>query len=76
MATAASASGDTRPTTIVSTTPMNVMPSWLNARGMESRIMPETNPATKTFQGAGRFQLRSVGRDGKPGTSDDIRAGN
>ena len=35
---------------------------------------PEQNPATKTFYGAGRFQLRSCGRDGKPGTSDDIRS--
>jgi hypothetical protein len=37
---------------------------------------PETNPATKTFYGAGRFQLRSAGRDGKPGTGDDIRGSN
>jgi len=39
-------------------------------------IGPEQNPATKTFFGAGRFQLRSVGRDGKPGTADDIRGSN
>jgi len=39
-------------------------------------VGPEQNPATKTFYGAGRFQLRSVGRDGKPGTGDDIRGSN
>jgi len=39
-------------------------------------IGPEQNPAMKNFYGAGRFQLRSVGRDGKPGTSDDIRSSN
>lgn len=39
-------------------------------------MTPEQNPATKTYFGAGRFQLRSVGRDGKPGTSDDIRSSN
>lgn len=42
----------------------------------EAKILPEQNPATKTFYGAGRFQIRSVGRDGKPGTADDIRGGN
>jgi prepilin-type N-terminal cleavage/methylation domain-containing protein len=40
------------------------------------KVLPEANPATKTFHGAGRFQLRSVGKDGKPGTADDIRGGN
>jgi type II secretory pathway pseudopilin PulG len=39
-------------------------------------VGPEQNPATKTYFGAGRFQLRSVGRDGKPGTADDIRGSN
>lgn len=39
-------------------------------------MTPEQNPATKTYFGAGRFQLRSCGRDGKPGTSDDIRSSN
>jgi hypothetical protein len=42
----------------------------------EVKILPEQNPATKTFYGAGRFQLRSVGKDGKPGTGDDVRGGN
>jgi prepilin-type N-terminal cleavage/methylation domain-containing protein len=40
------------------------------------KILPEQNPATKNFHSADRFQLRSVGKDGKPGTGDDIRAGN
>ena len=39
-------------------------------------IGPELNAATKTYYGAGRYQLRSVGRDGKPGTADDIRSSN
>ncbi|MBI3854755.1 MAG: prepilin-type N-terminal cleavage/methylation domain-containing protein [Planctomycetes bacterium] len=44
--------------------------------GEDLTIGPEQNPATKNFYGAGRFQLRSVGKDGKPGTADDIRGGN
>jgi prepilin-type N-terminal cleavage/methylation domain-containing protein len=48
----------------------------LSKDGEEVKITPEQNPATKTFYGAGRFQLRSVGRDGKPGTGDDVRGGN
>ena len=48
----------------------------LSKDGEEVKILPEQNPATKTFYGAGRFQLRSVGRDGKPGTGDDLRGGN
>lgn len=44
--------------------------------GEDVKIKPEENPATKTFTSPDRFQLRSVGRDGKVGTSDDIRAGN
>jgi len=42
--------------------------------GEEYTVMPEQNPATKTFSNPDKFQLRSVGRDGKPGTQDDIRA--
>jgi len=42
--------------------------------GEEYSVAPETNPATKTFSNPDRFQLRSVGKDGKPGTQDDIRA--
>ena len=37
-------------------------------------ILPEQNPTTKTYSNPDKFQLRSVGRDGKPGTQDDIRA--
>jgi hypothetical protein len=37
-------------------------------------VTPDTNPATKTFSNPDKFQLRSVGKDGKPGTGDDIRA--
>jgi prepilin-type N-terminal cleavage/methylation domain-containing protein len=37
-------------------------------------IAPEQNPATKTYFNPDKFQLRSVGKDGKPGTQDDIRA--
>jgi prepilin-type N-terminal cleavage/methylation domain-containing protein len=44
--------------------------------GEDVKMVPEQNPATKTFFGAGRFQLRSVGKDGKPGTGDDVRGGN
>lgn len=42
--------------------------------GEEFSVPPETNPATKTFSNPDKFQLRSVGKDGKPGTGDDIRA--
>jgi len=42
--------------------------------GEEFTVMPDTNPATKTYSNPDKFQLRSVGKDGKPGTSDDIRA--
>jgi prepilin-type N-terminal cleavage/methylation domain-containing protein len=38
-------------------------------------IAPEKSAATSTWVGSGRFQLRSVGKDGKPGTGDDIRGG-
>lgn len=37
-------------------------------------VGPEIHPTTKAFVNAGRFQLRSLGRDGKPGTGDDLRA--
>ena len=40
----------------------------------EFTVEPEKNPATKTFSNPDKFQLRSVGKDGKPGTADDIRA--
>jgi prepilin-type N-terminal cleavage/methylation domain-containing protein len=38
-------------------------------------IAPEKSAATSTWAGAGRFQLRSAGKDNKPGTADDIRGG-
>ena len=38
-------------------------------------IRPETSPQTNTWVNAGRFQLRSLGADGKPATGDDLRAG-
>ena len=38
-------------------------------------IAPEESPQTKTWVNAGRFQLRSLGADGKPATADDLRAG-
>jgi hypothetical protein len=44
--------------------------------GEDVKMSAEQNPATKTWYAADRFQLRSVGRDGKPGTGDDVRAGN
>ena len=42
--------------------------------GEEYTVVPEKNPATKTFSNPDKFQLRSAGKDGKPGTQDDIRA--
>ncbi|HLY73202.1 MAG TPA: type II secretion system protein [Planctomycetota bacterium] len=42
--------------------------------GEEYSVAPEMNPATKAFSNPDKFQLRSVGKDGKPGTQDDIRA--
>jgi prepilin-type N-terminal cleavage/methylation domain-containing protein len=38
------------------------------------KVLPEQNPSTKTYSNPDKFQLRSVGKDGKPGTSDDLRA--
>ena len=43
--------------------------------GESVTIAPEKSGATSTWVGSGRFQLRSVGKDGKPGTGDDIRGG-
>jgi prepilin-type N-terminal cleavage/methylation domain-containing protein len=40
-----------------------------------SSLAPEKSAATSTWVGAGRFQLRSAGKDGKLGTPDDIRGG-
>jgi len=41
--------------------------------GTEFEVAPELHPVSKNFRGPGRFQLRSVGKDGRPGTADDIR---
>jgi prepilin-type N-terminal cleavage/methylation domain-containing protein len=54
----------------------SMLPTVLGEGGEAVTIGPEQNPATKGFYNTGRFQLRSVGRDGKPGTSDDIRNSN
>jgi prepilin-type N-terminal cleavage/methylation domain-containing protein len=47
----------------------------LSAGGEEFVVQPEVHATTKSYVNAGRFQLRSAGRDGKPGTGDDITAG-
>lgn len=41
--------------------------------GEEFEVAPELHPVSKTFVSPGRFQLRSVGKDGKPGIADDLR---
>ncbi len=38
-------------------------------------IPPLKSPATKAYVGPSSFQIRSVGKDGKPGTDDDIVVG-
>ncbi len=38
-------------------------------------IKPFKSPATSTYVGPASFQIRSVGKDGKPGTEDDIVVG-
>src|SRR5258708_31224607 len=40
--------------------------------GAEFEVAPELHPVSKNFTRPRRFQLRSVGADGKPGTGDDI----
>ncbi len=52
-----------------------LLPYRFSADGAVLPIAPEHDPSTNAWVGAGRFQLRSVGPDGLPGTSDDIRAG-
>jgi prepilin-type N-terminal cleavage/methylation domain-containing protein len=44
--------------------------------GAECKIEAGKSPATKAYRNPDRFQLFSVGRDGKPGTGDDVRVGN
>jgi prepilin-type N-terminal cleavage/methylation domain-containing protein len=41
--------------------------------GPDVVVSPEKSAATNTWVNAGRFQLRSIGPDGKFGTADDIR---
>ncbi len=43
-------------------------------KGEEAVLKAEQSAATKTFVNPGRFQILSAGKDGKPGTPDDIRA--
>lgn len=52
-----------------------LLPYRFSADGPLLPIAPEHDPSTNAWVGAGRFQLRSVGPDGLPGTSDDIQAG-
>lgn len=47
----------------------------LEAGGGKVEIGPELSPKLKTFANADRYQLRSVGLDGRPGTADDLSAG-
>ncbi len=52
------------------------MSEYILGEGAEKvKVGPEQSPQTKTFVSPDKYQLRSVGRDGKPGTGDDIRAG-
>lgn len=44
--------------------------------GERTKMAAEKSPQTKAYVNSDRFQVRSVGADGKPGTSDDIRVGN
>jgi prepilin-type N-terminal cleavage/methylation domain-containing protein len=54
--------------------PKDVVRYRLSPDGEEVEVAPEVHPVTKSFVGAGRFQLRSAGKDGKMGTADDIRS--
>lgn len=54
----------------------NLITVMLSAGAPGIKVPPEMNPTTKTYYNVDRYQLRSVGRDGKPGTGDDIRASN
>ena len=38
----------------------------------EITIEPAKSDVTKTYRNPGRYQVRSVGTDGKPGTGDDL----
>jgi len=40
--------------------------------GQEYNVEPARSPGTRTFLRTGKFQIMSVGPDGKPGTADDI----
>ena len=47
----------------------------IEAGGEKVKIQPEKSEKTKTFYSSDKFQLRSVGPDGKPGSGDDLRTG-
>lgn len=38
----------------------------------EVTVEPAKSEVTKTYRNPGRYQIRSVGEDGKPGTADDL----
>jgi prepilin-type N-terminal cleavage/methylation domain-containing protein len=44
-----------------------------DAASPEVLIEPERSAGTRTFLRPDKFQIQSVGKDGKPGTQDDIR---
>ena len=52
MATEASASGDTRPTMRVSTTPMNIMPTWMTTTGI-ARVRRARMSVRRGYHSAG-----------------------
>jgi len=45
-------------------------------KGKDETIAPMKSEATKTFVNAGRYQLWSIGRDGKSGSADDLSSPN
>jgi prepilin-type N-terminal cleavage/methylation domain-containing protein len=42
------------------------------AKGEEFTIKPSKTEATKTYANPDKFQIMSAGKDGKPGTNDDV----
>ncbi|HKS16373.1 MAG TPA: prepilin-type N-terminal cleavage/methylation domain-containing protein [Planctomycetota bacterium] len=46
----------------------------VDATSPEAAFDPSRSPATKTYLRPNRFQILSVGPDGKPGTQDDVQA--
>jgi prepilin-type N-terminal cleavage/methylation domain-containing protein len=47
----------------------------LSEGGERVKVEAEKSPQTKAFVNPDKYQVRSVGRDGIPGTGDDLRAG-